>query len=94
MDEHKIQQILEHYTPEQQTVKAIEEFAELQKELAKILNKQGETFDLFCEMADAFIMLVQIMSIYDISPEKLDKEIAYKLDRQLRRIEEEKNEQD
>lgn len=94
MDENKIAKILEHYSPEAQTVKAIEEFAELQVELAKLLNKQGDVFDLFREMADAFIMLVQMMSIYDIDPKKLDKEIAYKLDRQLRRIEEEKNERD
>ena len=89
MDAKKIEEILRHYSPEAQTVKAIEELAELQAELAKLLNKQGNVRTMQSEMADAVIMISQLMYIFDIDPETLDSEIAYKLDRQLKRIEEE-----
>lgn len=89
MDEGKIEQILRHYSPEAQTVKAIEELAELQAELAKIVNCQGDVHDMMCEMADVVIMLIQLMVIYDITPEDIDNEAAYKLDRQIKRISDE-----
>ena len=90
MDETKIEEILRHYTPEQQTIKAIEELAELQSELARVLNKQGDLKNLKSECADTLIMLTQIMVIYDIAPEDLDKEAKFKLDRQLARIKRDK----
>ena len=90
MDENKIEEILRHYTPEQQTVKAIEELAELQTELARILNKQGNEETLKGELADAYIMILQMMIIYDIDPEELESEMEYKLDRQIQRIRKEK----
>ena len=92
MDENKIEEILKHYTPEQQTVKAIEELAELQTELARILNKQGNEEALKGELADAYIMILQMMIIYDIDPEELESEMEYKLDRQIQRIRKEKTE--
>ena len=92
MDENKIEEILRHYTPEQQTVKAIEELAELQTELARILNKQGNEEALKGELADACIMILQMMIIYDIDPEELESEMEYKLDRQIQRIRKEKTE--
>ena len=92
MDENKIEEILRHYTPEQQTVKAIEELAELQTELARILNKQGNEETLKGELADAYIMILQMMIIYDIDPEELESEMEYKLDRQIQRIRKEKTE--
>ena len=84
----KIEFILRHYSPEAQTIKAIEELAELQAELAKMLNKQGGRDSLIGEMADAYIMLTQLMVIFDIDAEEFDIEISRKLDRQIRRIEE------
>ena len=90
MDEQKIYAILRHYGPEVQTVKAIEEMSELQVELAKMANLHGDVEAIKSEIADVYIMLLQLMSIYDVEPEELDAEVAYKLDRQIRRIEEEK----
>ena len=90
MDEKKIETILRHYSPEAQTVKAIEELAELQAELAKMLNHQGDAAALKSEMADAYIMILQLMIIYDIDPEEFETEMAFKLDRQMKRIAEEK----
>ena len=92
MDENKVEEILRHYTSEQQTVKAIEELAELQTELARILNKQGNEEALKGELADAYIMILQMMIIYDIDPEELESEMEYKLDRQIQRIRKEKTE--
>lgn len=89
MDATKIEEILRHYSPEAQTIKAIEELAELQTELAKLLNKQGNVRTMQSEMADVVIMISQLMFIFDIDPETLDNEMAYKLDRQLKRIKEE-----
>ena len=90
MDEKKIEEILKHYTKEQQTIKAIEEFGEISSELARILNKQGDMKNLKSECADSFIMLMQIMILYGIDPEELDREIKFKLDRQLIRIQAQK----
>ena len=86
MDENKIHEILKAYTKEQQTIKAIEELGELQVELARILNNQGNVSNMFTELADVFIMITQIIVLYDVDTEQLDKEIAFKLDRQIKRI--------
>lgn len=95
MDEKKIEVILGHYTPEQQTIQAIEELGELQTELAKILNGKKKDYfgrlntkDLKGELADVYIMVMQLLIIYDIDPEEFDAEMAFKLDRQLARIKE------
>lgn len=86
MDERKIAEILRHYSPEAQTVKAIEELAELQTELARLLNKQGSIEAMKSELADVFIMITQLMAIFDVDPAEFDKEVAFKLDRQIARI--------
>ena len=89
----KIEEILSHYSQKQQTIKAIEELAELQKELAKMLNNQGDIDALISEIADVYIMTAQIMILYGIDSEELNREVAYKLNRQLGRIMEESNEE-
>ena len=38
------------------------------------------------ELADVFIMITQLMAIFDVDPEEFDKEVAFKLDRQIARI--------
>lgn len=90
MDERKIAEILGHYSPEAQTIKAIEELAELQAELAKLLIKQGSREAMKNELADVFIMITQLMAIFDVDPAELDAEVAFKLDRQIKRIREAK----
>ena len=82
----KIELILEHYGLEAQTIKAIEELAELQVELAKMLNKQSGHDALISEIADVYIMLTQLMVIFDIDVEEIDLEMSRKIDRQIRRI--------
>ena len=90
MDERKIAEILGHYSPEAQTIKAIEELAELQAELAKLLIKQGSREAMKNELADVFIMITQLMAIFDVDPAELDAEVAFKLERQIKRIREAK----
>lgn len=86
MDERKIQEILAAYSAEAQTIKAIEELAELQAELSRLLLKQGNRDAMKGELADVFIMITQLMAIFDIDPAELDAEVAFKLDRQIARI--------
>lgn len=93
MDEAKITTILMHYGPDKQKLQTIEELSELQAEIARDLNGKGDTFALRCEVADVLVMLTQLMAIYDIDPDELEKVIDFKLERQIGRIEEEKNEE-
>ena len=58
------------------------------------MNKQGSKRNLVSELADTFIMLAQIMVIYDIDLKELDGEMAFKLRRQIKRIKEAENERD
>ena len=93
MDEAKLARILMHYGPDKQRLQTIEELSELQAEIARDLNGKGDPYALRCEVADVLVMLTQLMAIYDVDPEELDEIIAYKLDRQLQRIEEETHEE-
>jgi hypothetical protein len=55
---------IEHYGKEHQIIKAIEEFSELNVELAKCHNQQGLRIHLLGEIADAAIMLEQMKLIF------------------------------
>lgn len=68
-----------------QTVVAIEELAELQKELTKALRGKLNPEHLTEEMADVTIMLDQLMMMYGIDRERLEQIMDEKLSR-LERI--------
>ena len=91
MDERKLAIILTYYGPDKQRLQAIEELSELQTEITRDLNGKGDPYALSCEVADVLVMLTQLMVIYDIDPDDLDKVISFKLERQLGRIEREKS---
>ena len=57
-----------------------------------VFNKNGEYFikHVTEEIADVLVMLAQFKEYYDISDEELEGILNYKIDRQLKRIEEEK----
>lgn len=87
---HKIEKIAAHYTFEQQRNVFIEECAEAIQVVCKI-GRTGTPEDylskleaLTSEVADVLIMAQQ-MRIY-LGREKVDKEIEFKLGRQLERI--------
>jgi len=88
MDMKKLEEILRHYSSEAQIVKSIEELAELQAELARLLIKQGDVKKTTSEIADVLIMVNQLTIILDITPEDLENWIKFKIDRQLERIRE------
>jgi Interferon-inducible GTPase (IIGP). len=69
-----------------QTIKAIEEFSELNVELAKMVNAPDffdqERYDAMVEeMADSHIMLYQLKTMYKVSDEELNLKIFEKLKR-------------
>ncbi len=76
-----LQKAINEYGTTVQTVVAIEEMAELQKELTKSI-RGVERFDgLIEEMADVYIMLEQIKMLYGIDESMLVKTTAEKLNR-------------
>lgn len=76
---------LEHYGKEQQSVIALEELSEAQKEICKFLRGEGDIDHLAEEVADAFIMLEQVARMHGITA-KVEKEMARKINRLVKRI--------
>jgi len=64
-----------------QSVVAMEECAELQKEISKLLRGSGTRTHLLEEMADVAICLKQLQLMYNIDDEDLHLVIRQKLDR-------------
>ena len=78
----KIKAIADHYGKEHQTIKAIEELAELIQALAK-----GDIENIIEEIADVRVMLEQIEYLYGISDDAITLRMCAKLWRQLERME-------
>ena len=91
MIEERARQILNHYGIMHQKSKTIEELAELIVAMQKDLlsGKEKHSRAVLEEIADVHIMLMQ-MTADEEDEEFVDKIIRQKLDRQLRRIEAEK----
>lgn len=81
-------EILEHYGPENQKIKAAEELAELLEAIMKDISK-GTAAGILGEVADVYIMLTQLELIYSLDPDDLRAAIEYKLDRQISRMSQE-----
>lgn len=87
-----ITEIITHYGKEKQVGQAIEEMAELTIELNKNINRNKDNEEeITLEIADVIIMLMQLMFIYGIDPDKVLGGIEYKLLRQKERIDNEGN---
>lgn len=69
-----------------QKVVAIEELAELQKEITKDLREKGNRINLTEELADVEIMLEQLKEMYLIDTQALDLIKRQKLERLDKRI--------
>ena len=78
----KTKAIADHYGKEHQTIKAIEELAELIQALAK-----GDIENIKEEIADVRVMLEQIEYLYGISDDAITLRMCAKLWRQLERME-------
>lgn len=61
---------------------AMEEFAELTQAISKQIRGYNNRIGLLEEMADAYICLEFLKSIFDISPEELQKAMDVKLQRE------------
>lgn len=61
---------------------AMEEFAELQQQVSKQIRGYGDKLGLLEEMADAYICLSFLESIFDVKPEDIQKAIDVKLQRE------------
>lgn len=61
---------------------AMEEFAELQQQVSKQIRGYGDKLGLLEEIADAYICLSFLESIFDVKPEDLQKAIDVKLQRE------------
>ena len=86
----QINVILEHYGEEHQIIKACEELAELQVELFHIKPVKtercfSERQTILSEVADVYIMLEQVIKIYNFT----QKEIEATMTKKLRKAEDE-----
>ena len=64
----------------------MEEFAELQQQVSKQIRGFGDRVGLLEEMADAYICLKFLESIFNVSPEEMQKAIDVKLQRERERL--------
>lgn len=78
----KTKAIADYYGKEHQTIKTIEELAELIQALAK-----GDIENIKEEIADVRVMLEQIEYLYGISDDAITLRMCAKLWRQLERME-------
>lgn len=83
-NEHRLEVydiLLKRYGAQLQSVVAIEELSECQKEICKFLRGKGDIDHLAEEVADATIMLEQIKHIYN-----LDKKVSQYIDEKVQRM--------
>lgn len=77
-----IKKSLQKYPWKLKCTVAMEEFAELQQQISKQIRGYGDRIGLLEEMADAYICLRNLESIFDIKAEDIQKAIDVKLQRE------------
>lgn len=88
IDEDKVKEIAEHYGLKNQLRQLAEECSELSVE-ASHSARHGTTVKIIEEMADVMIMIEQVIYLAKIDKCDIEDCINYKINRQLKRIEEE-----
>ena len=93
--EDKIRQISEHYSKDNQSKKLLEEMVELAVEINFGLFENGGNLpdNAWSEVADVVILCAQIAMQHG-TEDKVLEQMRYKVDRQLRRIENENPDSD
>ncbi|MDO4292084.1 MAG: hypothetical protein Q4C65_02525 [Eubacteriales bacterium] len=81
-----VQSSLQKYHWKTKCTVAMEEFAELQQQISKQIRGYGDRIGLLEEMADAYICLNFLESIFDIKSEDLQKAVDVKLERERRNL--------
>ena len=87
-DEEKVKKIAAHYGIKNQLRQLAEECSELSVESSHSARK-GTTVKIIEEMADVMIMIEQVIYLAKIDKCDIEDCINYKINRQLKRIEEE-----
>lgn len=95
----QIKMILEHYGEEHQRMKACEELAELQVEIfhnssVDVIDSSDAYDEMVSEVADVYIMLEQLVKIYNILKSDIDKAMTLKLRRTEDRVQASKKRQE
>ena len=85
----RIIEIADHYGIEKQLHQLAEECSELAVEASHSARK-GTTVKIIEEMADVLLMMEQVIYLANIAIEDIDECIKFKIDRQMKRIKEEK----
>ena len=93
MEKDKLQMIADHYGIKKQLRQLAEECSELAVEASHSARK-GTTVKIIEEIADVQIMIEQIIYLAKIDRCDIEDCINYKLDRQMKRIKEEKDERE
>lgn len=83
-----LEKAIETYGKDMQLNVAVEELSELIKEICKHKRGRDNKANIIEEMADCYIMLQQLMIIFDIDYEYLNGIIEFKIERLERMIEE------
>lgn len=78
VDKYSVRETIAHFGEEKQTVVAIEELSELQKELCKAIRGKGNLGHIIEEIADVYIMLEDIKIINNISDDEINEYIELK----------------
>ena len=88
IDEEKVKKIADYYGLKNQLRQLAEECSELSVE-ASHSERHGTTFKIIEEIADVTIMIEQVIYLAKIDKCDIEDCINYKINRQLKRIEEE-----
>lgn len=90
--ERSIIEIIQHYGKELQIEVAQEELAELIQAISKYkrLKSNKNLNNIMEEISDVFIMINQLVIIFNIPWYEVENQIDYKLNRQQQRIKEDK----
>lgn len=82
IDKNKLQQYIDTYGTEKQSMVAMEECAELIQAISKRVRKGTSVDDnLAEEIADVLICIEQLKMMYAISDSKIEQWIEYKMNR-------------
>ena len=85
----KVKEIADHYGLRNQLKQLAEECCELSVEALHYIREEGGTERIFEEMADVLIMIQQVIHLLGCGHEDIEEYAEFKIDRQLKRIEEE-----
>ena len=82
----KLKQIADHYGQYHQGIKTLEELGELQLAILGMLKGEDTLEHVTEEIADVYVMLLQLKYLFDISQVDVAVVMQRKIDRQLERI--------